>query len=360
VVTGVGAVVATLIAAQTAMSSFKIAKGLMNIGRGSLMGNPNIPQKVIVTNMGALGGGGGLDAGDLDADGKGKKGGKGGGSGRGFGVGSAVKGAAVVAVVDAGFKVVDTYNNAKTQDEKAEGYGGAAGGLAGTLAGAAAGAALGSVVPVIGTVVGGIVGGILGNMGGDALGGYLGKSMFGADESLKSMPAAGPLMMANAGKNVPPVMGDIAKSFDTAPKAFEPPPAPPVSYDPRDPDSKDAMLLPHFANKVRFPGSELRQPKVTRSGLEDPEPGDTARAMMLPPASADAAAVSLAPAAPAKAEGVKVDSKVDIQAPMNIVVNGDVKDPAQLYAQLRPYFEQHQRDIAQQLESRKLYDAPNI
>ncbi|WP_413037950.1 hypothetical protein [Pseudomonas frederiksbergensis] len=51
---------------------------------------------------------------------------------------------------------------------------------------------------------------------------------------------------------------------------------------------------------------------------------------------------------------------MDIQAPMSITVNGDVKDPAQLYAQLRPFFEQHQRDIAQQLESRKLYDSPNI
>ena len=46
----------------------------MNIGRGSLLGNPNIPQKVIVTNLPAIGGG--LDAGDLDVgDRKGKKGG---------------------------------------------------------------------------------------------------------------------------------------------------------------------------------------------------------------------------------------------------------------------------------------------
>jgi TP901 family phage tail tape measure protein len=364
VVTGIGAAVAAVIAFQSAMSTFKIAKGLLNIGRGSLMGNPNIPQKVIVTNMGAMGGGDGLGAGDLDADGKkGKKGGKGGGSGRGLSVGSVVKGAAVVAVVDAGFKAYDTYQNAETRDEKAEGYGGAAGGLAGTLTGAAAGAALGTMLlPVIGTAIGGLVGGVLGNMGGDALGGYLGKSMFGTDEALKSMPAAGPLMMANAGKNVPPVMGDIAKSFDTAPKAFEPPPAPPVSYDPRDLDSKDAMLLPHFANKVRFPGSELRRPKVIRSGLEAPapQPGDAARAMMLPPASADAGLPAGPLAMVAKPAPTTIESKVDIQAPFSLVVNGDVKDAATLYNQLKPLLDQHYRDMAKQVGSAQLFDAPHV
>ncbi|MHC8285362.1 phage tail tape measure protein [Pseudomonas sp. XS1P51] len=360
VVQGIGAAVAAVIAFQSAMSTFKIAKGLMNLGRGSLMGNPNIPQKVIVTNMGAMGGGGGLDAGDLDADGKGKKGGKGGGrGGGGASVGSVVKGAAVVAVVDAGFKAYDTYQNAETQDEKAEGYGAAAGGLAGTLAGAAAGAAIGSAVPVIGTIVGGLIGGYLGSQGGDALGGYLGKSMFGTPEELKSMPAAGPLMMVNAGKNIPPVMGDIAKSFDTAPKAFEPPP---VSYDPRDLNSKDAMLLPHFANKVRFPGSELRRPKVIRSGLEDPapQPGDAARAMMLPPASADAGMTAGPLAMVAKPAPTTIESKVDIQAPFSLVVNGDVKDAATLYGQLKPLLDQHYRDMARQVGSSKLYDAPHV
>jgi TP901 family phage tail tape measure protein len=363
VVTGIGAAVAAVIAFQSAMSTFKIAKGLLNIGRGSLMGNPNIPQKVIVTNMGALGGGDGLGAGDLDADGKkGKKGGKGGGRGGG-GVGAVVKGTAVVAVVDAGFKAYDTYQNAETRDEKAEGYGAAAGGLAGTLSGAAAGAALGTMLlPVIGTAIGGLVGGVLGNMGGDALGGYLGKSMFGTDEALKSVPAAGPLMMANAGKNVPPVMGDIAKSFDTAPKAFEPPPAPPVSYDPRDLDSKDAMLLPHFANKVRFPGSELRRPKVIHSGLEAPapQPGDAARAMMLPPASADAGLPAGPLAMVAKPAPTTIESKVDIQAPFSLVVNGDVKDAATLYNQLKPLLDQHYRDMAKQVGSSKLYDEPHV
>ena len=88
------------------------------------------------------------------------------------------------------------------------------------------------------------------------------------------MPTAGPLMMTNAGKDIPPVLGNIAQSFAppvTAPlmmanagKGSTPAPItaapealasmqPPVSYDPRDLNSKDAMLLPHFANKGAMP-----------------------------------------------------------------------------------------------------------
>jgi TP901 family phage tail tape measure protein len=395
VVTGIGAAVAAVIAFQSAMSTFKIAKGLLNIGRGSLMGNPNIPQKVIV--VGGGGGGGGLEAGDLDVDGKdGKKDKKGGrssrgrgrsgGVGRGLGIGSAVKGAAVVAVVDAGFKAYDTYQNAETQDDKAEGYGAAAGGLAGTLSGAAAGAALGTMLlPVIGTAIGGLVGGVLGNMGGDVLGGYLGKAAFGTPDELTRLPAAGPLLMANAGKDIPPVLDGIARSFaptTTGPLMLAKPGAgpgasvaatsaaaapimpatPPVSYDPRDLNSKDAMLMPHFANKVRFPGSELRRPKVIRSGLEDPapQPGQAAKAMMLPPASADAAAGALVKPMAAKAEAPKVESNVAIQAPFSLTVNGDVKDAAQLYGQLKPLLDQHYRDMAKQMGSAQLHDAPHV
>lgn len=84
-------------------------------------------------------------------------------------------------IIDAGAAAIDVALNAKTQDEKAEGYGGAAGSLAGTLAGAAAGAAIGSVVPVIGTAVGGAVGAVLGSMGGESLGGWLGKRWFGEE-----------------------------------------------------------------------------------------------------------------------------------------------------------------------------------
>lgn len=333
VVTGIGAAVAAVIAFQTAMSGLKIAKGLLNLGRGSLMGNPNIPQKVIVTNM-PVGGSGGMGMGDLDdaggKDGKGKGKGRGGGRGGrspGRGIGAGMKGPAVLALIDAGFKVKDTYDNAETQDEKAEGYGAAAGGLAGTLAGAAAGAAIGSAVPVIGTIVGGLIGGYLGSLGGDALGGAVGKAMFGSDESAKVMPVAGPLMMKDAGKDIQPVLGDIAKSF-----------AP----------SRTGPLM--LANPGQ--GALPAKPGAVN-------PGDAGRAMMMPQASADAVAAPLAAAVVAKVQPAKIEPKVDISAPFTLTVQGDVKDPAELMAQLRPMLEQHQREIAQQLENRKLYDAPH-
>lgn len=73
-----------------------------------------------------------------------------------------VKGGGALAALGAGIKIADTYQNAKTKDEKAEGYGGAAGGLAGamigTKAGMAFGAAIGTIVPGLGTAIGGAVG----------------------------------------------------------------------------------------------------------------------------------------------------------------------------------------------------------
>ena len=82
VVVGIGTAVAALVALGGVVHTYKIGKGLMNLGRGTLMGNPNIPQKVIV--VGGSSGGGGLDAGDLDDNGKrGKKGRRGGRGGKG-------------------------------------------------------------------------------------------------------------------------------------------------------------------------------------------------------------------------------------------------------------------------------------
>ncbi|WP_226939960.1 phage tail tape measure protein [Pseudomonas aylmerensis] len=313
----IAAVAAGAVTLGAALSALKIGKGLLNVGRGSLMGNPNIPQKVIVTNLPA-GGLGGLDGG-VDGSGKGRRGGKAGG--RGLGLPKGAKLPAALAVIEAGYKIKDTYDNATTRDEKAEGYGEAAGGLAGTLAGAAAGAAIGSAVPIIGTVVGGLLGAYLGSLGGDALGGYLGKSFFGGDDGLKKMPDAGPLMMVNAGKDIPPVLGDIATSF--APKG------------------DGSLLMP---GAVKTPG---------------PVGGDVVRSLASQPASSTPAGVALM-AVPPKPPAPKIEQKVDISAPIQVTVQGDVKDPAQLARELQPYIAQQQREITQQLESRKLYDDAHL
>nr|WP_241001680.1 phage tail tape measure protein [Pseudomonas viridiflava] len=113
-------------------------------------------------------------------------------------------------LLDAGMLALDTYQNAGTQDEKAEGYGGAAGGLAGALAGGAAGAAIGSIVPVIGTAIGGAVGAFLGGMGGEGIGGFLGKALFGSDEKAEAVAD-------KAGEAKPAaVPGDVVKAMAAA------------------------------------------------------------------------------------------------------------------------------------------------
>ncbi|SDX05300.1 Phage-related minor tail protein [Pseudomonas syringae] len=177
-------------------------------------GSSSEPQKVFVVNASAIGGG---------ADGPGeqrrsrrsrRRGANGGAGGRRAGpprpptppvpppapagrlarlagaagkLGSVAKMAPGAKLLDAGMLALDTYQNAETQDEKAEGYGGAAGGLAGALAGGAAGAAIGSIVPVIGTAIGGAVGAFLGGMGGQDIGGFLGKALFGSDEKTEAI-----------------------------------------------------------------------------------------------------------------------------------------------------------------------------
>jgi hypothetical protein len=314
-VQAVATVAAGFIAVRTVVNGVKIGKGLMNLGRGSLMGNPNIPQKVIVTNLPA--GGGGLDAGGADSAGKDKKGGKGGRVRRGRPLGDGVKGPAILAAIDAGFKAKDTYDNATTKDEKAEGYGEAVGGFAGTIAGAAAGAAIGSVVPVIGTVVGGLVGAALGNMGGDALGGVLGKAMFGGDESSTSMPIAGPLMMADAGQNIAPVLGDIAGSF-------KPPAAPlmlalPAPTAPADGERPAAVVarpdLPRVAPSGSAPAPSVvvnapaaPMPAVERSQSAAGVPAPAPLMLLSPPATPEPSVERAQPAPSTPAPSVVVNA----------------------------------------------------
>lgn len=170
-------------------------------------------------------------------------------------------------IIDAGAAAIDVALNAETKDEKAEGYGGAAGSLAGTLAGAAAGAAIGSVVPVIGTAVGGAVGAVLGGMGGESFGGWLGKRWFG-DEPADDQ----------AEPESPPALGKALRVTVMPAKEVEPEPAtapvkadPAVSYDPRDPASKDPVVLPALAaDKVRFPGADLVRPPASPESPADP------------------------------------------------------------------------------------------
>ncbi|EIM13789.1 phage tail tape measure protein [Pseudomonas chlororaphis] len=191
-------------------------------------------------------------------------------------------------VFDAGMTFVDTALNAKTQDEKAEGYGTAAGGLAGALAGGAVGAAIGSVVPIIGTAIGGAIGAAFGGMGGEGIGGWLGKKLFGEDEQL-----------AKADKDKGAAPGDVARSIAAAAPA---PTAP-----------------------------------VVAQALEQAKP---------------------------KSEPPKVDQQFSYMPHMPITVQGDAKDPQQLFRSLegliRNSWDTWSRENLARQAAGQLFDEPHV
>ncbi|WP_434673813.1 phage tail tape measure protein [Pseudomonas sp. R1-15] len=141
-------------------------------------------------------------------------------------------------VLDAGVGVIDTALNATTQDEKAEGYGGAAGGFAGALAGGAAGAAIGSVVPIIGTAIGGAIGAALGGLGGESIGSFLGKSWFGSEAKAEE---AKPPEVAKPADPTPPVLPKVEQAFSFAPNVSIT-----VQGDVKDPAQLARELEPHL------------------------------------------------------------------------------------------------------------------
>ncbi|WP_325918040.1 phage tail tape measure protein [Pseudomonas frederiksbergensis] len=141
-------------------------------------------------------------------------------------------------VLDAGVGVLDTALNATTQDEKAEGYGGAAGGFAGALAGGAAGAAIGSVVPIIGTAIGGAIGAALGGLGGESIGSFLGKSWFGSEAQAEE---AKPAEVVKPAEPTPPVPPKVEQAFSFAPNVSIT-----VQGDVKDPAQLARELEPHL------------------------------------------------------------------------------------------------------------------
>ncbi|WP_024690545.1 phage tail tape measure protein [Pseudomonas tremae] len=284
-------------------------------GKGG--GSSSEPQKVFVVNANAFGGG--SDApGDQRRSRRGRRRGAAGGAGGRRGgpplpprppvpsppppvpagrlarmAGAAGKLGGLAKVVpgakflDAGMLALDTYQNAETQDEKAEGYGGAAGGLAGALAGGAAGAAIGSIVPVVGTAIGGLVGAFLGGMGGQDVGGFLGKALFGSDEKAETV---------------------AEKPGDTKPSAA---------------------------------------------------PGDVVKAMAAV-GSPQALPAVIKAAEQSKAEPAKIDQQFTFSPNMPVNVQGDVKDPAQLAREIAPFLQRQFEEFSRQAAARQLFDAPDV
>ncbi len=235
-------------------------------------------------------------------------------------VGKAAKMIPGGSLLEAGTMAFDTYENAKTKDEKAEGYGAAAGSLAGTMAGAAAGAAIGSVVPIIGTAIGGLIGAYLGSQGGQMLGGAVGKSVFGGDEE-KPAPPATPLLMAPRPGPAIPSLASMGQSFDGA-------------------KGSGALLMASGATP------------------QGPALGDVARAMAVQ-APTKAAAVAIQPKEPEKPAPTKVDQQFQYSLSMPVTVQGDVKDPQRMAQELMPHMQRMMVDAAKQ-NATKLYDEPHL
>ncbi|MBD9599262.1 phage tail tape measure protein [Pseudomonas sp. PDM10] len=223
-------------------------------------------------------------------------------------------------LMEAGAMAFDTYENAKTRGEQAEGYGAAAGSLAGTMAGAAAGAAIGSVVPIIGTAIGGLIGAYLGSQGGQMLGGAVGKSVFGGDEE-KPAPPATPLLMAPRPGPAIPSLASMGQSFKGA-------------------KGSGALLMASGATP------------------QGPALGDVARAMAVQ-APTKPAAVAIQPKEPEKPAPTKVDQQFQYSLNMPVTVQGDVKDPQRMAQELMPHMQRMMADAAKQ-NATKLYDEPHL
>ncbi|KRD02490.1 tail tape measure protein [Pseudomonas sp. Root9] len=233
-------------------------------------------------------------------------------------IGKAAKAIPGGSLIEAGAMAFDTYENAKTKDEKAEGYGAAAGNLAGTMAGAAAGAAIGSVVPIIGTAIGGLVGAYLGSMGGSALGGAAGKSWFGGEDE-KPAPPVTPLLMAPRPGPAIPSLAAMGKSFNRA-------------------DGSGALLM--------------------APSPQAPILGDVARSLAVS-APTKPAAVAIQPKEPEKPVPTKVEQQFQYSLNMPVNVQGDVKDPQRLAQDLMPHMRLMMADAAKQ-NAAKLYDEPHL
>ncbi len=199
-------------------------------------------------------------------------------------------------LLESGAMAFETFQNAKTKDEKAEGYGSAAGNLAGTMAGAAAGAAIGSVVPIIGTAIGGMIGAYLGSQGGAALGGSLGKSLFGGEDEKPEQTAKAPVPTT-------PLM-------------------------------------------------------LTSAAQQGPALGDVARSMAVT-APLKSAALAIQPKEPEKPVPAKVDQQFQYSLSMPVTVQGDVKDPQTLAQDLMPHMQRMMADAARSNAAR-LYDEPHV
>lgn len=422
-VTGITAAVGAAIALRGALNVLKVGRGLLNLGRGTLMGNPNVVQRVFVTNGGSAPAAGrgapGVGAEPSPADPKkpapaadGATGAKPEAKPARPSLGRRVldgvvdgakssKGNVFLAAAGSVAMAADTAMNADTRDEKAEGYGQAAGTFAGTMAGAAVGAAMGSFIPVIGTAIGGVVGGMLGAWGGGVGGGKAGKALFGSPAQPDAPPAAPWRPMQKLPEYTPAPMLGNPQRFLGVPAAVSPlvKTAAPASPVPVLPGRAAPVTLPrvgaphapHAGAQQHRPGPArqapadplavapplklvvpapvlpgmpapvvLRGPEVGRPAAA-PDLGAVVRSLQVPtPAPVEVKAPPAAKVEPPKPKQVKVDQSFTFAPVVHLVVEGDAKDPRAMVDALMPELRRQFDDYAREQKSRALYDDPHV
>ena len=110
---------------------------------------------------------------------------------------------------------------------------------------------------------------------------------------------------------------------------------PGVSYDPRDPASNDPFLLPALtASKVRFPGADLVRPQTQVLPPASAGLGDVVREMAKAAPPAPKLPEVPPPGKASPPPAPKVDQTFTFAPVMPLTVHGDVKDPNQLLSEM--------------------------
>ncbi|KAF0255148.1 phage tail tape measure protein [Pseudomonas putida] len=140
---------------------------------------------------------------------------------------------------------------------------------------------------------------------------------------------------------------------------------PEVSYDPRDPASKDPFLVPALAaTKVRFPGADLVRPQPQAQPAAAAGLGDVVREMAKAAPPAPKLPEVPQPAKDTPPPAPKVDQTFTFAPVMPLTVHGDVKDPNQLLSEMangmRGLFDAWQREVAARTSSAQLFDQPHV
>jgi hypothetical protein len=212
----------------------------------------------------------------------------------------------VAAMAGGALQVYQTHRDAKTRDQKAEGYGGAAGALAGGLLGAKGGAASGAMIGAfagpLGLAVGGVVGGLVGGAAGAYIGqkalGYSTKALFG-DKKAEPGAVPAPPIQPNG-----PLVGGTPEALAAAARA--------------------AAVQSALQGVLQNPPAAL--PRAP---------------LLAPPAPAVAPNVHFAPA-------------------ITVTVQGDVKEPASIARELMPHLQRLMEELRASQARTALFDGVHV